>query len=628
MNEPKVASERSTQTLKLIQSSPLDPASWQGLADKVKSQNDPLSIKSLEIIIEGLKRLEENYLKGEEGGGPPPLSSLSQSMFVRLAKAYNSPTLLKEVGLIYLRDLRMPGVALQHFERALRLGGPEKELRPLTEAAAVAAQVQIAQVEGHGHAHSGIETAKHARPIVPSVIRKTGKMVMPSRFTQTAETKLTATVELESEVGLPLPATTDECLKEADEAIKKGQLRRAAALLEKANKTPADSAAMWQAWTNLGQSFYETSQHVHAEVAFGEALKYDPNEMASHFNVAVGQHLNGKYEDALKSYLKANQLEPNHPKVWCNLGVLNFQTDKYGEAESALRHAVQADPKYARAWDNLAAALGAQDKLDEAIEACQRALELRPDYPESFFKLGVIYFSQNELTKAAEEFRRAASLPILAGYSDAFLAMIHARLEQTEEAEAAVQRAVKADPKCDLIWMAWNDLGLAWYTAGNYQRSAIAYGEATMIKPDEAEAWFNLGVSYHKAGDLKSARASYQQAVDLKESMAGAWHNLGIVCAQNGDHEAAMSAFKREVNCSPENVRAWYDLAVTLEKLGRMDEAKIAHAKVEALTPKPPSAFDTAVDKPQAEEKSAVDRNRRTEPLKPLPEIQKTIKMP
>jgi tetratricopeptide (TPR) repeat protein len=627
MTEPNVASARSTQTVKLIESSPLDPASWEALADKVKNQNDPLSIKSLEIIIEGLKRLEESNQKGKSDGTAPTLSTLSQSMFVRLSKAFNSPTLLKEVGLIYLRDLRLPGVALQHFERSLRLGGPEKELRPLTEAAAVAAQRQIAQAGGQEPAHSGITTAQHAKPVAPNIIRKTGKMLLPSRFTQTATTRLTASAALakatEEEAAQPLPETTPECLKEAAIAIQNNQLTRAEALLEKADEKPVEHTEMWQAWTNLGQTFYDLEQYLHLEHAFLRALKYDPEEMASHFNVALAHHLNGKYEQAVGSYLKANQIEPNHPKVWCNLGVLYFQTDEYPQAETALRHAVKADPNYARAWDNLAASMGAQDKLDEAIEACHRALELRPDYPESFFKLGVIYFSQNDLNKAAEEFRRAALLPILSGYSDAFLAMIHARLEQTEAAEAAVLRAVKADPKCDLIWMAWNDLGLAWYTAGDYKRSANAYGEATMIKPDEPEAWFNLGVSYHQAGDLEAARDAYQHAVDLKESLAGAWHNLGIVCVQKGDHGAAMTAFRREVSYAPDNVRAWYDLAVTLEKLGRHEEARIAHAKVDSLSQGKTVSFtplESAAPPPNR-------RNQITEPLAPpVPESQNSVK--
>jgi len=213
----------------------------------------------------------------------------------------------------------------------------------------------------------------------------------------------------------------------------------------------------------------------------------------------------------------------------------------------------------------------------------QRAVEHRPDYPEAYFKMGVIYFTKNDFSKAVAEFQRAALLPALAAYCDAFQAMVHARLEQTEAAEAAVIRAAKADPKCDMLWMAWNEVGLTWYTAGSYARAITAYGEATMIKPDEPEAWFNLGVNFHHLGNLEAARDSYQHAVDLKQSLAGAWHNLGIVCAQNGDHSAAMTAFRQEVRCAPDNVRAWYDLGVTLEKLNRHDEAGAAFAMADSL---------------------------------------------
>jgi Flp pilus assembly protein TadD len=198
----------------------------------------------------------------------------------------------------------------------------------------------------------------------------------------------------------------------------------------------------------------------------------------------------------------------------------------------------------------------------------------------------VIHFSRNEFTLARQDLQRAALQPGLAAYADCLQAMIHARLEQTDAAEAAVIRAVNTDSKCDLLWMAWNDLGLAYYALGDYHAAAVAYGEGTMIKPDEAEAWFNLGVSYHRTGDLKAARDAYQQAVDLRESMSGAWHNLGIVCGQTNDNAAAMHAFRQEVVWAPDNVRAWYDLGVTLEKMGRREEAKIAFARVDALSPR------------------------------------------
>jgi tetratricopeptide (TPR) repeat protein len=593
MSEPStLSSAQSTEMLKQIESEPLDPASWEDLVRKVRGQNDPLSIKSLEIIIEGLKRIEELRAQAvEKKQVPPQVSSLSQAMFFRLAKAYNSPTLLKEVGLVYLRDLGLPHVALQHFERSMRLGGPEKELRPLSEAAAVAVQRQLAQISGHGAGHSGIVTAQHAKPIAPNIIRKTGKLLMPSRFSKTGPTALTGTTSM-TEPGLnePLPATAAECLVDAEAAIKKRLFQRAAALLKKADETPPAKATMWQAWTNLGQAAYEAGQSLVVESAFLEALTHNPTELASHFNLALGYHLNQKYELAVIEYLKAIQVDPKHPKVWCNLGVLYFQLDQYAQAEKALLEAVKYNPEYTRAWDNLAAALGAQDKLDEALKACRKAVELRPDYPEAYFKMGVIYFSRNEFPEAIAEFQRAAQLPALAAYCDCFQAMIYSRLEQTEAAESAVLRAVKEDPKCDMLWMAWNDVGLAFFSTGSYQKAATAYGEATMIKPDEPEAWFNLGVCYHQVGDLKTARDSYQQAVDLKEAQPGAWHNLGIVCAQMNDYPTAMKAFRQEVQWDPNNVRAWYDLGVALEKLDHYDQAAVAFAKVDVLSPATPES--------------------------------------
>ena len=565
-----------------IEAEPLNSSAWQELLNTVKSQKDPLSTRTLEVVVEGVRAIEQATREVTS----PRLPAASRSVFVRLAKAYNSPTLLREAGLVYLQELSLPEFALHHFERSLRLGGPERELRPLLEAASLAVQANSVLKNGSEQQYTGVTAAQPLKPFVPNGMTRTGRLLLPALAQATTFRPVSNMPRQDAAAGQLLPATTLECLDEARQAILRQRFQRAEVLLEKADVEPADSQQMWQVWTDLGQACYEAGFPLQVQTAFLKALKYGPREMASHFNVALGLHLNERHEEALASYLKANQLEPKHPKVWCNLGVLYFQMQQYALAESALRYATVANPDYARAWDNLAAALGAQDKLDEALEACQRAIELRPDYPESHFKMGVIRFSRNEYDEARRELQRAALLPSLAAFADCLLAMIHARLEQTEEASASILQAIQADSKCELLWMAWNDLGLAYYAKNDFAAAALAYGEATMIKPDEAEAWFNLGVSYHRAGDLPAARDAYQQAVDLRESMSGAWHNLGIVCGQTHDNTAAMNAFRQEVIWAPDNVRAWYDLGVTLEKLGRREEAKAAFSRVEALSPR------------------------------------------
>jgi Flp pilus assembly protein TadD len=78
--------------------------------------------------------------------------------------------------------------------------------------------------------------------------------------------------------------------------MKQGDLFRAETLLKKANdKRRSDKTEMWQAWTDLGQACFEAGQSAgEVETAFVEALKYDPDELASQFNAALGYQLNQK----------------------------------------------------------------------------------------------------------------------------------------------------------------------------------------------------------------------------------------------------------------------------------------------------------------------------------------------
>ena len=285
-----------------VEKDPVSAASWETLLTKVRGQSDPLSIKTLEIILEGLRMIAKLQETAERTGTQPiRISGPSQAMFARLGKAYNSPTLLKEVGLVYLRELNLPGIALQHFERSLRLGGPEKELRPLTEAAAVAIQTNLTQESGLEQGYSGITTAHQVKPVAPNGLNQTGKLLLPA-FSQTATLRLAGSPPaVDENPDELLPATTSECMDEARRAIARHHFRRAEILLEKADVDPPDNQRMWQAWTDLGQACYEFGAHAQVQTAFLKALRYGPKDMASHFNVALGLHLNEKYEEALAS---------------------------------------------------------------------------------------------------------------------------------------------------------------------------------------------------------------------------------------------------------------------------------------------------------------------------------------
>jgi len=514
----------------------------------------------------------------------PKLSTLATGQFSRLSKSYNSPKLLKEIGTIYLNELRLPSVALQHFERAQQLGSTEKELTLLIETAAVFAQKKTALENGAAPSHSGVSQAQHARPIVADAIRKTDKLLLPSKLRPPpnqhhATFEPAETIIAESD----LPATPAECLEEAEKALDQRNLTRAHALLLKAGENSGNDDEMWRLWSHLGMAHYEANSYKGMEAAYEEAHKYGRNEVASYFNLALALHLNQEFERATAFYLTAERIESNNPKVWCNLGVLYFQREQYARAEAALRKAVEAKPDYARAWANLGSALGAQDKLDEALQACQKAIEFDPEYPEAHFKMGVIHFGAGRQAEAAESFRHALQLPALKPFIYAFIGIMHARADHLEVAEISIRQAAETDPACGLLWTAWNELGMARCLAKDYDKAIAAYDEAIKDKPDEPEIWFNLGLACHAAGQHRKAQEFYQRALDLNVNFYDAWHNMGIVLAELGLHSNASMAFRAALQVNPNSPRAWYDLAVSLELEGRTEEAQAAFTKSDTL---------------------------------------------
>lgn len=541
------------QVIARLEQKPLEVDLWEKLTQCVKAQKDTLSAKSLEVILAGVSELQRVTDEAKAKKEPPPkLSSFAQGIFIRLAKSYNNPKLLKDIGTIYLNELRLPAMALLHFQRAQNLGSTEKELPYLIEAASLCAQQQATQKKGPTSADAGVRQAQHARPVVADVIRRTAKILLPSTLHPPPKPNLAAREEApRRDAEATLPATTAECLAEARKDLERHNFNRAHTLLLKANENPENDEDMWRLWTDLGMAHYEAGSYKGMEAAYEEARKYGREVLASYFNLALAQHLNQKFEQAAASYLMADQIEADNPKVLCNLGVIYFQTSQYARAEAALRRAVEAKPDYARAWDNLASVLGAENRLEESLDACQHVIALQPHNPDAHFKIGVIYFGTGRQAEAAESFAHASESPVLRPLIYAFIGIIHAHLNQLESAEASIKQAASADPHCGLLVTAWSELGMALSHAGEHDRAIAAYEKVTKIKPDDPEAWFNLGVCCYTAGDRIRAQHCYLEAIDLNEYYHNAWHNLGVVCAELGLSSEASTAFRCELRENP-----------------------------------------------------------------------------
>ena len=100
---------------------------------------DTVSIKSLDVIIDGIKELTFAVEDDKTGKGKAfEFTSPAYVLFSNLAKYPNDPVQLRRAGAHYFVEWSLPTAALRHFERALNLSPADKTLPMLMEIAALA----------------------------------------------------------------------------------------------------------------------------------------------------------------------------------------------------------------------------------------------------------------------------------------------------------------------------------------------------------------------------------------------------------------------------------------------------------------------------------------------------------
>lgn len=173
-----------------------------------------------------------------------------------------------------------------------------------------------------------------------------------------------------------------------------------------------------------------------------------------------------------------------------------------------------------------------------AEDDCRRAFG-RGDYP----------VAAEECRRAAEAVRGADRAAALELRGRAFY-----RLNQFDQALAAYQEALTADPKAATVY---NNRALVRYRAGQVKAALDDLDQAVRLQPDLAEAYNNRGWIKYKNGNAAGAKADLTKAVGLKPDLASALTNLGLIAQGEGDQSGAAKLFDRATAADPDYGQAY-----------------------------------------------------------------------
>lgn len=139
----------------------------------------------------------------------------------------------------------------------------------------------------------------------------------------------------------------------------------------------------------------------------------------------------------------------------------------------------------------------------------------------------------------------------------------------TDEAIRYGQLAVSLDAN---HFDGWNLLGSAYYTKGEFDRSAEAYEKAAAIKPGAAGVERGLGLAYLELKELEKAEAALKKALAAEDDSESAYQ-LGKLCYNGKRYDEALAYALTAIQKDGQSAKAYNLKGVTLNQLGRYLEA-------------------------------------------------------
>ena len=138
---------------------------------------------------------------------------------------------------------------------------------------------------------------------------------------------------------------------------------------------------------------------------------------------------------------------------------------------------------------------------------------------------------------------------------------------------------------------AYNNLGIAYYEKGIYDKAIEMYKLAISLSPNNFFAHSNLGVAYAVTGRIDLAIENLIKAISLDPQNGVAYANLARAYRRLGRYEKAAENYRKAVDLAPYNEMAFYGLGSTYMILGEFDNALAAFTRFVELSPQNAEAY-------------------------------------
>lgn len=335
---------------------------------------------------------------------------------------------------------------------------------------------------------------------------------------------------------------------------------------------------------NLGNLYLSEKQIGLAEKEFRTALRLNPRDRDSCFNLASLLMARGRPQEAI-AYFK--RVHPADRETRLALIAAYMQSKRTAEALRMAASLSAENSNDVRLHFTLGVLLAGQGQYAPAELELQKADALAPDTFEILYNLGQAYLLDKQYPKAELQLTQALRLQPESTAALYLLAETHWKQAQPLDALELLVKAHKLAPKNADVILLMAQISMA---QGYFEDAIPLLQTGIEIAPERSDLRSALGESYFKADRMEKAIQEFQ-TVTAGDPSPRAWSFLGLAHTYLGQYDAAKQDFRNGLQLDPRNSFCLFNLGYIAERQGDATTAAETFRKVLASDPNFPDAL-------------------------------------
>lgn len=130
----------------------------------------------------------------------------------------------------------------------------------------------------------------------------------------------------------------------------------------------------------------------------------------------------------------------------------------------------------------------------------------------------------------------------------------------SDDPEVLVSYWTEAVRKDSKDYVAYNNLGMAYISSGQYPEAVRCFLKSLDINPHYEMAYANLGFLYNKLGQYEQAVSYIKKSIEIDPNNAQPYNNLGSAYAGQEKFDEAVPLYKKAIQLDPEYADAYANL--------------------------------------------------------------------